>query len=205
MKIALRALLGVGALLTVPARISGIDIDFTDADFRRAVTIASSSENVRARFHEPYRVPVSDSTVEQIEVITEFRRFVMASEDESLLGNWMIARGGFDSKGRTLKEVLQPFRGQVSIRTRVRFPPLHAYVAMPAVDIMIGEPSFLPLDATRTPMINTADGIAAGTMTGAIIETFFNAPSFHDRTLPLRILFEGKELVRTAVDFSKLE
>jgi hypothetical protein len=207
MKIILRAMLGVGALLTAPSGISAIDIDFNDADFRRAVTIASSSENARARFHESYRVPVNDSTVEQIEVITEFRRFVMASEDESLLGNWMIARGGFDSKGRTLKQVLQPFRGRVSIRTRVRFPPLHAYVAMPAVDIMIGEPSYLPLDATRTPIISNTDGVGAGpgSMTGAVIETFFNAASFHDRTLPLRIVFEGKELVRVPVDFSKLE
>ena len=207
MKIILRALLSVGALLSVPAGSSGIDIDVTDADFRRAVTIASSSENVRARFHESYRVPVNDSTVEQIEVITEFRRFVMASEDESLLGNWMIARGGFDSKGRTLTQVLQPFRGRVSIRTRVRFPPLHAYVAMPVVDVMVGEPSYLSLDETRTPIISNTDGVGAGpgSMTGAVIETFFNAPSFHDRTLPVRIVFDGNELVRVAVDFSKLE
>ena len=42
-------------------------------------------------------------------------------------------------------------------------------------------------------------------LSGAVIETFFNAPSFHDRTLPVRIVFDGKELVRAAVDFSKLE
>ena len=42
-------------------------------------------------------------------------------------------------------------------------------------------------------------------MTGAIVETFFNAPSFHDRELPLRIVFDGKERVRALVDFSKIE
>lgn len=204
MKIKWWALLSVAALLITELPISAIDVDLTEADVRRAVGIAMSAEVARARFHESYRVPVNDATVEHVEVITEFRRLVMASEDETLQGNWMLARGGFDSKGRTLRDILQRWRGQVSIRTRVRFHPQHSYVALPAIDILIGEPSFLTLDVVRTPIVaNSPEG--PGSPTGTVIEAFFNAPSFHDRVLPVRIVFEGKELVRPNVDFSRLE
>ena len=204
MKIVWWALLSVAGLLVTERRISAINVDLTDADVHRAVGIALSAQGIRARFHEPYRVPVNDATVEHVEVITEFRRLVMASEDQALLGNWMFARGGFDSKGRTLRDTLHHWRGQVSIRTRIRFHPQHSYVALPAVDILIGEPSFLTLNVVSTPIVaNAREG--PGSPTGAVIEAFFNAPSFHDRVLPLRIVFEGKELVRPNVDFSRLE
>lgn len=206
MKINFWTLPSVAALLTAQASISAINVDFTDADARRAVGIAVSSKAARARFHESYRVPVKDATVEHVQVITEFRRFVMASEEQALRGNWMLARGGFDSKGRTLRDILRRWRGQVSIKASVRFHPHNTYSAFPPIDIMIGEPSFLPLDVLRTPIVSSPpDGVGFGPMSGAVIETFFNAPSFQDRVLPLRIALEGKELVRATVDFSKLE
>jgi hypothetical protein len=201
-----RAGLTLAAVFVFQALARAIDPDVTPADVQRAVSIAISSDSSRARFHESYRIPVNDSTVELIETITEFRRFVMASEEQLLLGNWMLARGGFDSKGRTLRDLLLPWRGQVSIRTRLRFHPLHSYTAMPAIDIMVGEPSYQPLDVIRTPIITSADQPGGSTfMTGAVVETFFNAPSIHDRALQLRVVFDGKELVRALVDFSKVE
>ena len=195
----------MAAVLILQAVVRAIDPDVTPADVQRAVSIAISYDTARARFHESYRIPVNDSTVELIETITEFRRFVMASEEQLLLGNWMLARGGFDSKGRTLRDLLLPLRGQVSIRIRLRFHPLHSYTGMPAIEVMVGEPSFQPLDVIRTPIMTSADQAGFTIMTGAIVETFFNAPSFHDRTLPVRIVFDGKELVRALVDFSRIE
>jgi hypothetical protein len=200
-----RAGVAVAAVLILQPAVGAIDPDVTPADVQRAVSIAISYDDARARFHESYRIPVNDPTVELIETITEFRRFVMASEEQLQLGNWMIARGGFDSKGRTLRDLLLPWRGQVSIRIRLRFHPLHSYTGMPATDIMVGEPSFQPLDVIRTPIITSPDQGGLTIMTGAIVETFFNAPSFHDRALPVRIVFDGKELVRALVDFSKID
>jgi hypothetical protein len=206
MKINLWVLVSLAALLIFQPRILAIDLDFTDADARRAIGIAIGARAARAQFHEPYLIPVKDATVEHVQVITEFRRFVMVSEEQALRGNWMLARGGFDSKGRTLRDINQQWRGQVSIKTGLRFHPHNTYSTIPAVEILIGEPSFLPLDATRTPIISSPPaGSRFGPMTGAIIEVFFNAASFQDRVLPVRIVFEGKELVRATVDFSRLE
>lgn len=190
--------------LVAGSHVAAIDADFTEADMRRAVTIAVGSEGNRARFHEAYNVPVSDATVEQVEVITEFRRFVLASEEQLAMGNWMLARGGFDSNGRTLKHLLERWKGQVSLRTRVRFHPQHAYTAIPAIDILVGEPSFLAVETVRTPVTVSFEGGTSG-LVGAVVETTFNALSLANRTLPVRIVLDGKPLTRLNVDFARLD
>ena len=195
------ALVAVAGWVIADSPVAAIDYDFTEADMRRAVTIAVGSEGFREKFHAAYNVPVNDTTVEQVEVITEFRRFVLASEEQLGLGNWTLARGGFDSSGRTLKDMLQRWKGQVSIRTRIRFHPQHAYATVPPIDILVGEPSFLAVDTLRTPVtLAESNGLI-----GAVIETTFNAVSFADRTLPVRTVFEGKEIIRLMVDFSRLD
>lgn len=195
-------LFGAGAFLVTTPRVAAINADLSDADIRRAIGIAVGPRTAGVRFHVPYILSVTDPLVERLEVITEFRRFVLASEEQTALGNWTAARGGYDMKGRTLKDILQGRRGQVSIKLRARFHPHHSYSFLPAIDILIGEPSFLALDVVRTPLLT--DGSPAS-MTGAVIEAAFNAPSFHDRSLPVRIVMDGKELARVDVEFSKLE
>jgi len=194
-------LFGAAAFLVTTPRVAAINADLSDADIRRAIGIAVGPRTAGVRFHVPYILAVKDPLVERLEVITEFRRFVLASEEQTALGNWTSARGGYDMKGRTLKDNLQGRHGQVSIKLRARFHPHHWYSFLPAIDILIGEPSFLALDVVRTPLL--ADGSAS--MTGAVIEAAFNAPSFHDRSLPVRIVMDGEELTRVDVDFSKLE
>ena len=67
-----------------------------------------------------------------------------------------MARGGYDPKGRTLKDVLRPLDGQVSIRARLRFHPHNNYVTLPAFDILLGDPTLLAINAIRTPHITPA-------------------------------------------------
>jgi hypothetical protein len=197
-----RALTGAAVLLMMTPRIAAINAEMTDADIRRAIGIAVGPQRAGAGFHAPYILPVRDAMIERLEVITEFRRFVLASQEQIALGNWTLARGGYDAKGRTLTDLLQKWRGQVSIRLRARFHPHHSYTFMPAIDILIGEPSFLAIDVVRTPLMSEGSPTS---MTGAVFETAFNAPSFHDRSLPVRVVLDGKELARVDVDFSKLE
>ena len=119
----------------------------------------------------------------------------------------MMGRGGYDPKGRTLKDVLRPRAGQVSIRARLRFHPLNNYATLPAFDILLGEPTLLAINAIRTPHITLANGRAGRRSTsssGATIEVFYNAPTIDDRVLPVRLLLEGKELARVSVDFSRV-
>ncbi len=178
----------------------------TESDITHAFTIANGSESSRALFHESYRVAVDNPLVEQLEVITEFRRFVIAAEDQLKAGNWMMARGGFDQKGRTVKDLLRPLSGQVGIRATLRFHPQNSYVTLPAFDILLGDPTLLAINAVRTPHTTpaTREPGTRDIFTGATIEVFYNAPTIDDRELPIRLLLEGEELARISVAFSRL-
>jgi len=200
---------GVALVMLTQSRGHAINAAVTDADIHRATVIATGTKEVRARFHAPYILPVSDPIVDRIDVITEFRRFVLASEEQAALGNWMVARGGHDAKRRTLKDILEPWRGQVAIRLSVRFHPQHRYSSLPPIDVLVGEPSFLALDVVRTPqmapLMSLKNDEKTSVMTGAVIETTFNAQSLEDRALPVRVVFDGKEIVRVTADFARLE
>lgn len=200
------ALVAAGLVLArVP--VAALTEVLTDRDIAYALNIANGSEGTRTLFHSAYIVAVDDATIEHLDVVTEFRRFVLAAEDQLKAGNWMMGRGGYDPKGRTLRDVLRPLEGQVSIRARLRFHPHNSYITLPAFDILLGEPTLLAINATRTPAITPATG-EPGTrdvITGATIEVFYNAPTIHDRILPIRLLLEGKELTRVSVDFSRIQ
>jgi hypothetical protein len=201
------ALLGAAAFLLAGAPVVALTEILTDRDYAYAMSIANGSEGTRTLFHTPYVLAVNDPTIERLEVITEFRRFVLAAEDQLKAGNWMMARGGYDSKGRTVRDLLRPLEGQVSLRARLRFHPHNAYVTLPPFDILVGEPTLLAINTIRTPHITPASG-ERGTrdvIDGATIEVFYNAPTIKNRMLPIRMFFEGKELTRVGVDFARIQ
>jgi len=179
----------------------------TDRDIADALTIANGAGATRALFHAPYNLDIDDPTIEHVDIVTEFRRFVLAAEKELEAGNWMMGRGGYDPKGRTLRDVLRPLDGQVSIRARLRFHPHNNYVTLPAFDILLGDPTLLAINAIRTPHVTPATG-EPGTrdlIYGATIEVFYNAPTVGDRVLPVRLVLENKEAARVSVDFSRVQ
>lgn len=195
------------ALMLSQAPAAAVTGVLTERDIAHALSIANGSEASRALFHAPYLVPVDDPLVERFEIITEFRRFVLAAEEQLTRGNWMMARGGFDPKGRTIKDVLQPLGGQLSFRVRLRFHPQNNYVTLPAFDVLLGDPTLLAINTIRTPHVTPATG-EPGTrdvINGATIEVFYNAPTIGDRALPVRLLFESREIARVSTDFSRVQ
>ena len=200
-------LLVAAALLLVPAPVGAVIEVLSDRDIAHALNVANGSDASRALFHAPYIVAIHDPAIEHLEAITEFRRFVLSAEDQLKAGNWMMARGGFDAKGRTLKDLQRQLSGQVSIRARLRFHPQNNYVTLPPLDILLGEPTLLAINVIRTPHISPASG-EPGTrdvITGATIEVFYNAPTINNRQLPVRLQLEGREFARANVDFARLD
>ena len=204
---ALRPALVAASLLLAQAPVTAVIEAMTERDIAHALNVANGSDATRALFHAPYVVVIDDPTIEHLEAVTEYRRFVLAAEDQLKAGNWMMARGGFDTKGRTVKDLLRPLGGQVSLRARLRFHPQNNYVTLPAFDILLGEPTLLPINAIRTPHVTPATGKPGSrdVITGATIEMFYNAPTIGDRALPVRLLLEGKELARPIFDFARVE
>jgi len=203
----LRAALVVlaGVILAEPS-VRALDVDVDDAAIGRASAIALGPEAARTRFHDAYRVPIDDPVLERVEVVTEFRRFVIEAEQQRIQGNWMMARGGYDSKGRTLKDLLANVRGQVVIRAHIRLHPLHTYSALPPFEISLGEPPLLPVAVSSSPLISgTKEKKEGNAMTGGVLETAFNAPSIGNASAPLRVTLDGKLVGRAVVDFSRID
>ena len=143
---------------------------------------------------------MNDATVTQLEVITEFRRFVITAEDRLRHGDWMFAQGT-----HAAERALAPRRGQITIVARLRFNPLNTYISVPAFEISLGVP---PLDTRTTPQYappipgrkNTATSLV-----GALLEVDFAAAALGEMARPVSVLLDGKELTRVTVDFAHIE
>jgi hypothetical protein len=173
------------------------------SDILRAMRLARESEQTRARFHAPYVFKLDDATVEQIEVITEFRRYVQTAEEQLRLGNWLFAQGTRDAQ-----DALRPWRGRLSIVARLRFHPQNTFVSIPPYDIAVGDPAVTALNVTRTPINGLLATAPTGTfapMTGAIIEVVFDAASIGQKARPVSARLAEHELARVMIDFAKLE
>lgn len=187
------------ALAAVP-RLGALDVTLSQGDIERALAIARSSEAERARFHNRYLFPLKDVSVTQLEVITEFRRFVMTAEDRLRQGDWMFAQGT-----GAVERVLAPRRGQMTVLARIRFNPLNAYVTVPAYEISLSVP---PLD-TRTmaqhasPMPGQKETTTS--LVGALLEADFEAASIGQMARPVAVRLNDKELVRVTVDFARID
>src|SRR5437879_1054039 len=128
----------IAAGLVVP-----LIVPIRDADVERALRIGHGSDPDRARFHQPYILAVGDATVEQIEIVTEFRRVVLYAEDRIRQGDHMFGP-------RQVETALRQWRGRLSSVARVRLHPMNTYVMVPEFTIALGEPALKAIDARRT-------------------------------------------------------
>jgi hypothetical protein len=179
----------------------GLIWPMTQAEMERALSIGRAFDSERARFHKPYVTVPNDPTVEQIEVLTEFRRSVLFAEEQIRHGDHMFGL-------RQAEPALRPWHGKVTIVARLRFHPLNVFLASPPYDITVGEPPVAGLDTRRTSLYALANNqkpAAPTPITGAVIETDFDAQAVGQRARTIRVVLEGKEVTRTVVDFAQLQ
>jgi hypothetical protein len=163
-----------------------------------------SSDQDRARFHDPYVFRVTGVTadyvvVEQIEVITEFRRLELLGEQHARW-NDNFGRAGL----RDAEEALRPWRGRVAIVVQLLFRPTTRYItSVPLLDIVMGEhDSLLPIE-THANGINNSDDFGS-TLIGGAVEAVFDAKSIAQASRPV-VRWNGTELVNWPIDFDRLE
>jgi hypothetical protein len=173
----------------------------TQAEMERAIAIGRAFDAERARFHQPYVLAVADPAVEQIEVVTEFRRVVLFAEEQ-------IRRGDHMFGVRQVETAMRQWHGKVTIVARLRFHPLNTFLAAPPYDVGVGEPPIAPLDVRRTSLYALASNQKPATpspLTGAVVESDFDAAEIAQAVRQVRIVLEGKEVLRTRVDFGMLQ
>ena len=198
----------VGFSLTIysNAGVRATNLALTAQDIERALKIAAGPREARARFHAPYVISLNDATVEQVEVVTEFRRYVITAEEQASLGNWIVAQGGSDLAGHTLKGMLLPWKDKLSIKARLRFHPQNTFSEIPPAECVIGgSPPIRPLNTIRSPINALLSGQPFAPLMGAVVETVFDATAVGQTTRPVGIAMNGQELKRLPIDFGRLQ
>jgi hypothetical protein len=197
-------LVGLTIAAVLQPDIRAINVAPGNRDIERAMKLAQERPDTRERFHSPYIVLLlNDATVEAIDVITEFRRYVLTAEKELRLGHWLFAQGT-----REAEAAVQPWRGVLSMVARIRLHPHNTLTVVPPYDITIGRPDLAPVDVIRTPITAVPSGKRGDFSTplmGATIEALFDAALIGQTVRPVLVRLAGHEIARVTIDFARLE
>ena len=173
----------------------------------RAQQVARSRDSERTLFHRKYLFDLPGDTVTQIEVITEFRRLVLVTEDHLRVGDQMFSRGV-----REAEAAMAPTRGILTLKAHVRFNPLNTYVGIPPLRLALGTTVTEPLAELDTEVTGQFSlpykdrrGNNATVLTGAVLQADVPASSIGQTTRQVAVVLTGKELARTSVDFARFD
>jgi hypothetical protein len=187
-------LVAAGTLAGAP--LSAIERNIGSETIERAIALGGRDAAERERTHLRYVVDVSHSLVRSFEVITEYRRVVLAKEHQFQIGNRFYGM-------REAEEMLKPWRGRVSVVAHVRFSPQNALVSVPQYEMRIEGARdgrrILPFEVRRNPLYSNTRLLSAD------IEGIFDASPL-DRTRGTVILEHPPGQVSAAtIDFAALE
>jgi hypothetical protein len=210
----------VAAVAAATATVRAVDVAMDRASVDAAVTLGQSrTERERLRYHADYRFSINKPPIDYVEIVTPFRRLVLAAEARALVGDRRFGQ-------RQALELLAAAGGQLDVRVELTFHPLNTYVGVPeyTIRLVTGEASparaavtplsveSIPRYGARvdgTPVFLPAPGGAGGEKSqpllgGTVVAHFeggaFDANGRYDVT----IQEAGKELGRVGVDFGRV-
>lgn len=183
-------------------------LSMSSSEIERAQQVARSRDSERQQFHRRYIFDLHDETVTQLEVVTEFRRLVLISEEHIFRGDWLFSRSV-----RSGEEALAPSHGLATIRAMVRFSPLNTFITPPAYLLAMSADATgsvpVVLETQVTPQMSVPFKARSGKMVSSLIGATFeaNIPSAQLGQIArvLSIILDGKEVARTTVEFGKLD
>jgi hypothetical protein len=188
-----------------PARSAATNIDA--AAIERAIAVGRSDEEARQRFHQDYFIALNDPLLERLEIVTEFRRVVLTTEDR-------VHARDTDWGPRQAAAMLQPWRNKIALILHVNFPPNNVYRVMPRFDLVLygraqarAPGRIEPLDLLETPRYINGQPAPPGTpILAGTVQATFGIGTLNPRGVYLcGIAFEGRELRRVEIDFGRVE
>jgi len=191
------------------ARAGAVIVTPSPADTQRAMKIAEDPVAARARFHASYITAIRDSIIRDIEVMTEFRRTVMATEDALKRGDWAVAHGTSSLGGRSIADIVAPWRRMVTVVANLQLPAMHTYVTIPRCEVTVdGTPILAAVDRRTTPLSSlpySSRGTMVTSLVGATIEADFDAGPVGQTSRSVVVTCDGKDVARAVIDFSRLQ
>jgi hypothetical protein len=194
----------LAALAAFVSTAGAIDLDVTTGRIQAALSMARGREPARAAFHKPYIFSTGSPIVDNIEVITEFRRLVKIAEAQIADGNPFFAQNT-----AAAQEALRPFRNRVSVVAYLRFHPQNAYVVGPLVEVALLD-EFVPLprlDMQVETLFARWSGPAGQRVpvAGATAEGVFDSAVVGQQYRTIVVTLDGKDVARVTTDFGRLE
>lgn len=203
---AVRGAAATALAMAAVAHVAAIALTLSTADIERALAVARASDAERTAFHARYRIASNDATLEQVEVITEFRRVVLAAEERGRMGDWMFLH----STG-SVQKLVQPYRGLVTLVARLRFHPQNVLTSVPAYDLLLDDGRggvVPPLDRRTTPTwslpFKTRQGDQTALM-GATLEIDLAASDVGQTSHKATLTLNGQNIAGVTIDFSRLD
>jgi hypothetical protein len=201
-------LLALFAALSI-ANAAAVNVTLSAADTQRALAAAGGTDAARAQFHKPYIFAITGSMIHEIQVLTPFRRTVMAAEDALKRGDWAVAHGARALDGRSVADSVKPWERKVTLVANLQFDGLHTYVSVPRCEVILdGLPVLTSLDRRTTPLSSqpfSSRGTTTTSLVGAVIEADFDAEGVAQTSRSAVVICNGKDIARASIDFSRLE
>ena len=177
-----------------------------------AVAIGQSRiETRRIRFHQTYRLPVGRGPVDSVDLVTPFRRVVLAAEAGARAGDRIFSQ-------REARAAVND-GNRIDLVVELTFHPLNVLVTMPSYTVTLtaaGIPIIHPRAVEQTPRYGPRiDGVpspggapaAPGSqpMLGGTVTSQFDGRLLRPNGVYDAVISEaGKELARASVDLGKL-
>ena len=174
---------------------------------------SSSSHAEQARFHGPYRVNVATGGIDYLDVVTPFRRIVLAGSIRAAAGD-----RGFTQQQAI--ELLRESGERLDLYLELTFNPLNTYVTMPeyAVTMAAGGRKHSTRDTTValrwTPRLESLPAVPLPTtpslppgsrLLGATLVAQFDLTVLEPRaTYDVVVMLEKKEAARIKVDLGAM-
>jgi len=211
------------AVLLAGIGLCAAELDIDLRGVQEAITLGQSSfDSDRLRFHRPYRLEIARPPLDAIDVVTPFRRVVIAAEVRALAGDRRFGQ-------RDGLAVAARYPRQVSVHAEFTFHPQNTFVLVPRYTVRwltaAGtriEPAFTDLSPryfqkTGTASLPVPPAVAgvgppslpgrSQPMLGATVVAFFDGALLQKPEDPAReVVIEeaGQELARLPIDLARL-
>ena len=212
----MRARLAVLVLLaSAAAAYAGVDLALDIRAVDQATAIGQSRvEQERVRFHRPYRLMIGRPPVDYVDVVTPFRRIVLAAQSRAAIGDRTFGQK------QALESAGEP--GRVELYVELSFHPLNTFIGVPAYEVsLVSGTSGTPLtivsrmprhgrrvDGMPLPLPTPAAPVAAGgsepLLGGTIVAAFDGRARDPRGTYDVVVSEAGKEIARTRLALATL-
>jgi len=186
----------VAFLVSACSPVFAVQTGIGRTEIEQAIRLSRAPAAERQRYHERYGVLLNHHTVVGLEVVTEFRRVELRSEERIGFGD-----GRFDATAAD--QFLKPWRGRVSIIAHLRFNPQNALASVPKFEVFLtgprGTKDILPIEMQQKPVYS------GNTLVSADIDAVFDAASIPQARRTIVVRLAPGQLAAGAFDFGGVQ